>query len=146
MGNHWLNGIMGVVTGDALGCPVQFQSRETVARNPVRGMRGYGTFDLPEGTWTDDSSMTLALLDSIRENGLEHLLLDRTTVIVDRMKAHRNPDSFAREQVEYFVAHGLMTTVLRWHRFGFQSTPKEMAKVFGRLLASTDASVARLLL
>lgn len=70
MGNHWLNGIMGVVTGDALGCPVQFQSRETVARNPVRGMRGYGTFDLPEGTWTDDSSMTLALLDSIREKGM----------------------------------------------------------------------------
>jgi AcrR family transcriptional regulator len=50
------------------------------------------------------------------------------------------------EQVEYFVAHGLMTTVLRWHRFGFQSTPEEMAKVFGRLLASTDASMARLLL
>jgi AcrR family transcriptional regulator len=85
-------------------------------------------------------------LDRISENGLEHLLLDRTTVIVDRMKARRNPDSFAREQVEYFVAHGLMTTVLRWHRFGFQSTPEEMAKVFGRLLASTDASMARLLL
>ena len=85
-------------------------------------------------------------LDGISENGLQHLLLDRTTVIVDRMKEHRNPDSFAREQVEYFVAHGLMTTVLRWHHFGFQSTPEEMAKVFGRLLASTDTSVARLLL
>lgn len=70
MGNHWLNGIMGVVTGDALGCPVQFLSRKTVAKNPVRGMRGHGTFDLPAGTWTDDSSMTLALLDSIREKGM----------------------------------------------------------------------------
>ncbi|MBQ3663376.1 MAG: ADP-ribosylglycohydrolase family protein [Clostridia bacterium] len=70
MGNHWLNGIMGVVTGDALGCPVQFLDRDTVAGNPVRGMRGHGTFDLPAGTWTDDSSMTLALLDSIREKGM----------------------------------------------------------------------------
>ena len=26
--NIWLNGIMGVVVGDALGCPVQFDSRE----------------------------------------------------------------------------------------------------------------------
>ncbi|MBQ3663268.1 MAG: TIGR02452 family protein [Clostridia bacterium] len=66
--NIWLDGIMGVVVGDALGCPVQFLDRETVARNPVRGMRGHGTFNLPAGSWTDDSSMTLALLDSIREN------------------------------------------------------------------------------
>ena len=57
---------MGVIAGDALGCPVQFRSREEVAGNPVTGMRGYGTFNLPEGSWTDDSSLTLALLESIR--------------------------------------------------------------------------------
>ena len=90
--------------------------------------------------------IAMDFLDVIDKNKFYYLLLDRTTVIVDRMKEHRNPDSFAREQVEYFVAHGLMSTVLRWHHFGFQSTPEEMAKVFGRLLASTDASVARLLL
>ena len=64
--NIWLNGVMGVVTGDALGCPVQFETREEVARHPVTGMRGYGTFHLPEGSWTDDSSLTIALLESIR--------------------------------------------------------------------------------
>ena len=48
--NIWLNGIMGVVVGDALGCPVQFESRKEVARHPVTGMRGYGTFNLPEGS------------------------------------------------------------------------------------------------
>ena len=48
--NIWLDGIMGVVVGDALGCPVQFESREEVARHPVAGMRGYGTFNLPEET------------------------------------------------------------------------------------------------
>ena len=67
--NIWLNGIMGVVVGDALGCPVQFESREEVARHPVTGMRGYGTFNLPEGSWTDDSSLTIALLESIRRTG-----------------------------------------------------------------------------
>ena len=64
--NIWQNGIMGVVVGDALGCPVQFESRAEVAAHPVTGMRGYGTFHLPEGSWTDDSSLTLALLESIR--------------------------------------------------------------------------------
>lgn len=87
-----------------------------------------------------------AFLNGISGNGLHYLLLERTNVIVDRMKEHRETYSFAREQVEYFLAHGLMSTVLRWHHFGFQSTPEEMAKVFGGLLASTDASITRLLL
>ena len=85
-------------------------------------------------------------LDAVKENDLQHLLLDRTTVIVDRMKENRENDSFAREQVEYFVAHGLMSTVLRWHHFGFQSSPEEMAAVFGNLLASTNTSITRLML
>lgn len=61
----WKDGIMGAVTGDALGCPVEFREREELAVSPVSGMRGHGTFDQPAGTWTDDSSMTLATLDSI---------------------------------------------------------------------------------
>ena len=65
----WNEGIFGVVTGDALGCPVQFEDRETVAKHPVTGMRGEGAFNLPAGSWTDDSSLTLALLDSICETG-----------------------------------------------------------------------------
>ena len=66
MRNLWKDGIMGVVTGDALGCPVQFESRNEVAQHPVTGMRGYGTFSLPKGSWTDDSSLTLALLESLK--------------------------------------------------------------------------------
>ena len=75
--NIWKEGIFGVVTGDALGCPVQFESREEVAAHPVTGMRGHGTFNLPAGSWTDDSSLTLALLDSICETGgldLKHIM------------------------------------------------------------------------
>ena len=67
--NIWLDAVMGVVTGDALGCPVQFESRDQVAQHPVAGMRGYGTFNLPAGSWTDDSSLTLALLESLARLG-----------------------------------------------------------------------------
>ena len=62
MKNMWKSGIMGVIVGDALGCPVQFETRAQVATHPVKGMIGYGTFNLPEGTWTDDSALTIALL------------------------------------------------------------------------------------
>lgn len=58
---------MGIIIGDALGCPVQFRSREEIAKNPVTTMTGYGTFNMPVGTWTDDGSMTLATLVSIRK-------------------------------------------------------------------------------
>lgn len=73
----WRNGIFGVVVGDALGCPVEFDEREIRDNDPVEDMREYGTFNLPRGSWTDDSSMALAELDSIIEcNGvdLKHIM------------------------------------------------------------------------
>ncbi len=70
--NIWQDGVIGVIVGDALGCPVQFMSRKEIAdrpQGPVIGMEGYGTYNMPVGTWTDDSSMTLATLASIVESG-----------------------------------------------------------------------------
>ncbi len=69
MKNIWVNGMMGVVVGDALGMPVQFVDRAELKKNPVETMVGYGTFHMPPGTWSDDSSMALATLDSIRKTG-----------------------------------------------------------------------------
>ena len=70
MRNIWLDGMMGLVTGDALGNPVQFMSRNEVKRRGlVTTMEAGGAYNTPVGTWTDDSSMALATLDSIREVG-----------------------------------------------------------------------------
>lgn len=69
MSNIWKDGIFGLVVGDALGVPVEFTSREERASDPVTGLREYGTHGQPKGTWSDDSSLTLALLDSIRSLG-----------------------------------------------------------------------------
>jgi ADP-ribosyl-[dinitrogen reductase] hydrolase len=59
------DGICGFVIGDALGVPVEFSSRETLQENPVKEMRGYGTYNMPPGTFSDDTSMTLATMESI---------------------------------------------------------------------------------
>jgi len=48
--------LFGVAVGDALVLPVQFRSREELRRQSVREMVGYGTFNMPPGTWSDDSS------------------------------------------------------------------------------------------
>lgn len=58
-------GMYGLIVGDALGVPVEFLDREELKQNPVTGMRAYGTHNQPAGTWSDDSSMALATLDSI---------------------------------------------------------------------------------
>ncbi len=65
MANHVLAGIMGLCVADALGVPVEFMDRETLKRNPVTGMRSYGTHRQPAGTWSDDTSMILCLVDSL---------------------------------------------------------------------------------
>ncbi len=62
------DGIIGLAIGDAMGVPVEFKSRQEIAENPVVTMRGYGTHNKPAGTWSDDTSLTLALMDSIADN------------------------------------------------------------------------------
>jgi len=63
--NKVLDGIFGLCVGDALGVPVEFKSRNYLEKNPVADMIGYGTYNQPPGTWSDDSSLTFCLLESL---------------------------------------------------------------------------------
>ncbi|HKK95860.1 MAG TPA: ADP-ribosylglycohydrolase family protein [Anaerovoracaceae bacterium] len=66
-----LSGIMGHVVGDALGLPVEFRERHELMEDPVIDMREYGTYNQPKGTWSDDTAMTLCLMDSLK-NGINY--------------------------------------------------------------------------
>lgn len=59
------SGIIGFVIGDTMGVPVEFYSREKLLLNPVTEILEYGTHNMPKGCWSDDTSMTLATMDSI---------------------------------------------------------------------------------
>ncbi|RXI96231.1 hypothetical protein DS745_21045 [Anaerobacillus alkaliphilus] len=65
MSNNIVNGMLGLCVADALGVPVEFHNRETLREDPVVGMRAYGTHNQPAGTWSDDTSMSLCLVDSL---------------------------------------------------------------------------------
>ena len=110
--NNMLNGVMGVVVGDALGCPVQFLSREEVAAKPVTGMRGYGTFNLPEGSWTDDSSLTIALLDSLNRKGG----VDLDDIMENFMK-WLHEGEFTPYGHSYDIGQGTMQAINRYRRY-----------------------------
>jgi ADP-ribosylglycohydrolase len=64
--------MFGHAVGDALGVPVEFRSREYLDRKPVTDMIGFGTYNLPAGCWSDDTSMSLCALDSLSNGNVDY--------------------------------------------------------------------------
>ena len=60
-------GLFGFCVGDALGVPVEFSDRCKRKADPVREMRAYGTYHQPAGTWSDDTSLMLCLIDAVNQ-------------------------------------------------------------------------------
>ena len=77
--------MLGVIVGDALGVPVEFMSRDALTACPVTDMRAYGTHDQPAGTWSDDSSMALCLMESLTAVWI--MMTWHQTICGGRMKA-----------------------------------------------------------
>ena len=65
--NRKRGALLGLAVGDALGAAVEFQSPGTF--EPVTDYRAGGPHGLSAGAWTDDTSMALALADSISHAG-----------------------------------------------------------------------------
>ncbi len=55
--------LLGLAVGDALGTTIEFKPRDTYPKQTE--MTGGGPFNLEPGQWTDDTSMALALADSL---------------------------------------------------------------------------------
>ena len=105
-------GLLGLAVGDALGVPVEFIDRQVRRRDPVVDMRGYGTHGQPPGTWSDDSSLTFCLAETLARPG------GRTTV----------PDlaDFGRRAINwlnmsYWTAHGEVFDVGNATRYAIQN-------------------------
>lgn len=65
-----MNILYGLAIGDALGVPVEFQSRQSLKDDPVTGLRSLGTHSQPAGTWSDDTSLALCTASCIA-NGFD---------------------------------------------------------------------------
>ncbi len=58
-----IGAFLGLAVGDALGTTLEFEMRDQMPR--IEDITGGGPFALPPGCWTDDTSMALALADSL---------------------------------------------------------------------------------
>jgi len=76
MQDKLLSGKMGLAVADAISVLVEFESRANLRRNQVQGMRGYGTHKQTAGAWSDDTSMTLALMDSLTNDLNYHDIIE----------------------------------------------------------------------
>jgi ADP-ribosyl-[dinitrogen reductase] hydrolase len=83
---------LGLAVGDALGVPVEFIGREARRHDPVATMRGYGTHHQPPGTWSDDSSLTFCLAETLATTGYDLVDMARRFV--------------AWQDEAYWTAHG----------------------------------------
>ena len=63
--------ILGHAVADAVGVPAEFRSRSSLDKNPITDMQGYGTYHLPAGCWSDDTTMNLAALDSLAQGRVD---------------------------------------------------------------------------
>lgn len=66
--------LYGGIVGDLMGVPVEFKKRGTFH---VQDVIGYGTYNQPPGTWSDDTSLTLCLVKNIIEKGNTTHLMDK---------------------------------------------------------------------
>ncbi|HEY8895792.1 MAG TPA: ADP-ribosylglycohydrolase family protein [Niastella sp.] len=57
--------LFGLAIGDALGVPVEFKKREELKDRKVKDFEGYQTHNQPPGTFSDDSSLTFCLAESL---------------------------------------------------------------------------------
>ena len=64
--------MIGHAVGDALGVPVECCEREELDKSPVTDMRGFGSHPVPAGAWSDDTSMSLAALDSLAKGEIDY--------------------------------------------------------------------------
>lgn len=64
--------MIGHAVGDALGVPVEFCERSKLDEDPVTNMRGFGSYDVPAGAWSDDTSMSLCTLAVLASGKLDY--------------------------------------------------------------------------
>ncbi|MFK5279602.1 ADP-ribosylglycohydrolase family protein, partial [Lacticaseibacillus paracasei] len=75
MESRLIHGTVGFAIGDALGLPVKGQNAAELTAAPVTTMKGYGTFNQPAGTYSDETGLALAGLDALQHGFDEQALI-----------------------------------------------------------------------
>lgn len=109
------NAIYGFTIGDAFGVPVEFLERDTYQ---IEEMIGYGSWDVPAATWSDDSAMMFITMNHlINEDNLNQL----KKAFCDW--AYRGYWTF-NDEPAFDVGITIREVINRWERIGLHELAK----------------------
>lgn len=111
------NSFIGFIIGDALGVPLEFEPRENLIKNPVLDMLSYGRHNVKGGTWSANTSLTLATMDSIIN------------------KKELNYANMMKNYISYFKSHKYLACE---RPFGLNSNVKKVFREYQKLNKSND--------
>jgi ADP-ribosyl-[dinitrogen reductase] hydrolase len=57
--------LFGLAVGDAMGVPFEFMQPKQIESEQFLKMKGFGTYNQPPGSFSDDTSMTVCLIESL---------------------------------------------------------------------------------
>ncbi|MBR4905013.1 MAG: ADP-ribosylglycohydrolase family protein [Selenomonadaceae bacterium] len=103
--------ILGLAVGDALGVPVEFESRQVLKRDPVTNMRAFGSWNQPAGTWSDDTSLTVAAMDSI----IRRKRIEYRDVMENFLKWYER-DAFTATGERFDIGNTTRSAIVRFSR------------------------------
>lgn len=108
-------GVIGHAVGDALGVPVEFMSREELRENPTSEMTGYGAHYVPAGSWSDDTSMEIAFMQSV---------IDCRQInyrdIMEKFCAWYQHDEFTATGNMFDIGNACMRALQNFHHHGLE--------------------------
>ena len=103
--------LLGLATADALGVPVEFEYREDLRRDPVINMRSGGSWGQEAGTWSDDTSMTIAAMESISRRKE----IDYRDVMENFLKWYER-DAFTATGYRFDIGNTTRAAIVRFSR------------------------------
>ncbi|OWT33160.1 ADP-ribosylglycohydrolase [Methanobrevibacter sp. 87.7] len=103
------DGIMGLIVGDALGLPVSFLEREELNNSPVKTMIGYGTYNKEPGTFSDDSSLSLATIDSF----INYPKIDYDDLMERFRKWHDNGE-YTQDKISFDIGNTTLESIEKY--------------------------------
>ena len=106
-----LGAFIGLAAGDAVGTTLEFERRD--ARPPLTDLVGGGPFELKPGQWTDDTSMTLALADSLALASSESF---DAGDLMDRFVDWRKGNDYSCTGSCFDIGHTVGTALDRYRR------------------------------
>ena len=103
--------LLGLAVGDALGVPVEFESRTRLKNNPVTNMRSGGSWGQDAGTWSDDTSLSIAAMESISRLGK----IDYQDVMENFFKWYER-DEFTATGERFDIGNTTRAAIVRFSR------------------------------